>query len=68
MAIEVITPPFLALDIPGRFKVRYNFVGSALSYPYMCCYLSRGMIRIMIDIAQNQAMISYEGPSRGSHR
>ena len=67
VAIEVLAPTLMAFDIPGGFKIRYNLVGSAFSYSNMRRYLSRSMIRVMTNVAENQAVVCYESPSRGSH-
>ena len=67
VAIEVLAPTFMAFDIPGDFKIRYNLVGSSFSYSNMRRYLSRGMIWVMTNVAENQAVVRYESPSRGSH-
>ena len=66
MAVEVLAPTFVALDITCGFKIRNNLVGGSFSYSHVSCYLSRRMVRVMIDVAQHQAVVSYEGPSRGS--
>ena len=66
VAIEVLAPTSVALDIPSNIEIGYDLVSGALSYSNMGSYLPGRVVRVMIDVAQNQAMVSYEGPPTGS--
>jgi len=63
-AVHTSTPDLATLDVTGVFQVGDLLMCGSLSNAYVGGNLSSGAPRIMLYVAEHQAMIGDEGPAR----